>query len=53
MMCRVAPSQPRTNRDHIDMMHAVWLAIKDYILQETNDKVVILYHDNDICVCLL
>jgi hypothetical protein len=50
MICRVAASQPRTNRFHIDMMPAVWLAIKAYLLQETNDKVVGLYHDNDICV---
>jgi hypothetical protein len=32
------------------MMHAVWLVIKAYLLQETNDKAVVLYHDNDICV---
>jgi hypothetical protein len=50
MMCRVAASQPRTNRVHIDMMPAVGLAIKAYLLQYTNDKVVVLYHNNDICV---
>jgi hypothetical protein len=50
MMCRVASSQPRTNRVHIDMMPTVWLAIKAHILQETNDKIVVLYHDNYICV---
>jgi hypothetical protein len=50
MVCRVAASQPRTNLVHIDMMPAVWLAIKAHLLQETNDKIVILYHDNDVCV---
>jgi hypothetical protein len=32
------------------MMPAVWLAIKAYLLQETHDKFVVLYNDNDICV---
>jgi hypothetical protein len=45
MICRVAASHPSMNRIHIDM-----LAIKAYLLQETNDKVVVLYHGNDICV---
>jgi hypothetical protein len=49
-MFRVADHQPRMNRVHIDMMPAVWLVIKSYLLQETNDNVVVLYHDNDICV---
>jgi hypothetical protein len=50
MMCRVADSQPSTNRVHVGMMPVVWLAIKAYLLQETNDKVVVLYHDNGICL---
>jgi hypothetical protein len=50
MMYRVAASQPRMNRVHIYMLPAVWLVINAYLLQEMNDKVVALYHDNDICV---
>jgi hypothetical protein len=50
MMGRVADSQSRTNGVHIDMMPTVWLAIKAHLLQETNERVVILYHDNDNCV---
>jgi hypothetical protein len=49
-MRRVAASQPRTNRVHIDMTPSVWLVIKAYLLQETNDKVVVVYHGNGICV---
>jgi hypothetical protein len=49
-MCRVAASQPRTHHVHTDMKHAVWLVIKAYFLQENNDKVVVLYHGNGICV---
>jgi hypothetical protein len=32
------------------MMTAVWLAIKAHLLQETNDKVVVLYLDNAVFV---
>jgi hypothetical protein len=32
------------------MMNAVWLEIRAYLLQETNDKVGVLYHENDMCV---
>jgi hypothetical protein len=50
MMFRLAASQPRTYCVHIDMMAAVWLVIKAFLLQETNDKVIVMYHNNDICV---
>jgi hypothetical protein len=47
MRCWVAASQPHTNRVHIDMYPAVWLLIKDYLVQETKDKKFPVYHDKD------
>jgi hypothetical protein len=33
MMCRVAASQPRTNRVYVDMLPSVWLSIKSFLLE--------------------
>jgi hypothetical protein len=50
MVCRVAVSQPRTNRVHIYMPPTIWLAIKAYLLEEKKDKKMKIYNDNDLTV---
>jgi hypothetical protein len=50
MMCRVAASQPRTNRVHVDMLPSVWLSIKSFLLEETKKNKLEMYHDNDVVV---
>jgi hypothetical protein len=50
MVCRVAASQPRTNRVHVDMLPSVWLSIKYFLLEETKKNKLEMYHDNDFVV---
>jgi hypothetical protein len=50
MMCRVAASQPRTNRVHVDMLPSVWLSIKSFLLEETKKNKLEMYHANDVVV---
>jgi hypothetical protein len=50
MMCRVAASQPRMNRVHVDMVPSVWLSIKSFLLEETKKNKLEMYHDNDVVV---
>jgi hypothetical protein len=50
MMCRVAASQPRTNRVHVNMLPSVWLSIKSFLLEETKKNKLEMYHDNDVVV---
>jgi hypothetical protein len=50
MMCRVAASQPRTNRVHDDMLPSVWMSIKSSLLEETKKNKLEVHHDNDVVV---
>jgi hypothetical protein len=38
MMCRVAASQPCTNRIHVDMLPSVWISIKSFFIGETKEQ---------------
>jgi hypothetical protein len=49
-MCRVAASQHRTHRVHVDMLPSVWLSIKYFLLEETKKNKLEMYHDNDFVV---
>jgi hypothetical protein len=49
-MCRVAVSQPRTNRVHVDMLPSVWMSIKSFWLEETKKNKLEMYHDHDVVV---
>jgi hypothetical protein len=44
MMCRVAASHPRTNRVHVDMLPSFWLSIKSFLLEETKNNKLEMYH---------
>jgi hypothetical protein len=48
MMYRVAASQPRTKRVHVDMLPSVWLSIKSFLLEETKKNKFEMYHNNDV-----
>jgi hypothetical protein len=48
--CRVAASEPRTNRVHVNMLPSVWLSIKSFLLEETKKNKLEMYHDNDVVV---
>jgi hypothetical protein len=50
MMCRVAASQPHTNRVHVDILPSVWTSIKYFLLEETKKNKLEMYHDNDVVV---
>jgi hypothetical protein len=43
----MAASQPRTNRVYIDMPPTIWFTIKAYLLKETKEKIMKVYHDNN------
>jgi hypothetical protein len=50
MMCRVAASQPSTNRVHVDMLPSVWMSIKYFLLEEAKKNKLEMYHENDVVV---
>jgi hypothetical protein len=47
MVCRVAAIQFRTNCVHVDMLPSVWRSIKFFLLEETKNNKLEMYHDND------
>jgi hypothetical protein len=50
MMCRVAVSQPHTNRFHVHMLPSVWRSIKFILLEETKKNNLDMYHNHDFAV---
>jgi hypothetical protein len=50
MMCRVAAIQPRSNRVHVDMLPSAWMPIKSFLLEETKNNKLEMYHANDVVV---
>jgi hypothetical protein len=48
MMCRVAASQSRTNRVHVNMLPSVWRSIKSFLLEEAKKNNLDMYHNNDV-----
>jgi hypothetical protein len=50
MMCRVAASQPRSNRVYIDMLPFSWLIIKNFIQEKALSMKLPVFHDKDVLI---
>jgi hypothetical protein len=50
MMYIVVASQPRTNRVHVDMLPSIWITIKYFLIEETNNNKLLKCYDNAFMV---